>query len=294
MKNLARSVLSSRMRSKLKEHIPARLAVSRVKRDWKKPDPAPLPLEAFSDRSGIERYQFSVFSQNGEDGIIQHILSQVGFESCLFIEFGFGLFENNSLRLMLREGFGGLYIDGSRLNVEYMNRAIREIGITNVSAVCQFLTTDNIEQTIASAGLSGSIDFLSIDVDGNDYWFWERLSEISPRVVAIEYNASFGPDKAITIPYDPAFERHEKHESGFYAGASLPALTKLGAAKGYELVGCDSSGANAFFVRRDCLVGSLTPMKPGEAYRPNAHRINVGLTTEEQFALIAHLPFVTV
>lgn len=75
---------------------------------------------------------------------------------------------------------------------------------------------------------------LSIDVDGNDYWFLERPIEINPSVICIEYNATLGKEP-ITVPYDETFERHEKHPSGWYHGASLSALSKLAASSGLRI-----------------------------------------------------------
>ena len=100
-------------------------------------------------------------------------------------------------------------------------------------------------------GFADTWDLLSIDIDGNDYWVWNAIDG-QPRLVVIEYNSSFGPDRAVTIPYDPSFDRFQHHPFGIYHGASIAALAKLGAAKGYALVGGDSNGVNAFFVRGIC------------------------------------------
>lgn len=146
--------------------------------------------------------------------------------------------------------------------------------VTGTRALCAFLTVENLADTITGAGVPAGLDLLSIDVDGVDYWLWESLTCVSPRVVVIEYNASFGPHRSITVPYESGFDRVEKHPSTFYHGASLSALAKLGAKKGYSLVGCDSNGVNAFFVRNDLIKSPLaalfSPMRP-------TGRIEVGL-----------------
>jgi hypothetical protein len=151
-----------------------------------------------------------------------------------------------------------------------------------------FVTRESINRTITEAGLEGEIDFLSIDIDGNDYWIWEELQAVRPRVVVIEYNASFGPQRSVSVPYERMFRRHDKHPSGWYHGASLKALEKLGKAKGYHLVGCDCSGVNAFFVRGDLDLGLLQAVSAEMAYYPEGKRLKEA-TTDEQFRLISHL-----
>ena len=91
-------------------------------------------------------------------------------------------------------------------------------------------------------------DVLSVDIDGNDYWVLDALEAVRPRIVVVEYNASFGPERSVTIPYTRAFYGYRAHSSGYYHGASLTALARLGERKGYVLAGCDSRGVNAFLV----------------------------------------------
>ncbi len=173
-----------------------------------------------------------------------------------------------------------------------MYRSVESFGITNVKGIHRFLNLENLEPTILGSGLPQEIDLLSIDVDGNDYWFWEGISCLSPRIVVIEYNASLGPEMALATPYDPLFLRYEKHASGFYHGASLTALERLGKEKGYSLIGCDSTGVNAFFVREDCLTKNIHILSPQSAYRPQYSRLDRGLSLEDQFRIIKDMPFV--
>jgi len=92
---------------------------------------------------------------------------------------------------------------------------------------------------------------LSIDIDGNDYWVWEAIKVITPIIIIIEYNTVFGIDRAVTIPYDPLFNRTKAHHSNLYYGVSLLSLCDLAKEKGYDFVGCNSSGNNAYFIRKD-------------------------------------------
>jgi hypothetical protein len=114
------------------------------------------------------------------------------------------------------------------------------------------VTRENINDLVSSHGFAGEIDLLSIDIDGIDYWVWEQLTSCRPRVVIVEYNPFLGADRSVTIPYDPEFDRHRFDVPRFaYYGASLRALVKLGARKGYRLVLVEPRGVNAFFVRED-------------------------------------------
>jgi hypothetical protein len=278
----------------LKKLVPAPLITYYIVKNWRRQEPADWPLGQHSDKQGIERYEYSLFSQNGEDGILRYLYSEIGFTSRLFFEFGFGVTQNNSLRLIMKENFGGVFVDGSEVSVRYFNNAACFLGLHNVRAIHRFLSLDNLESTIIESHLSEDIDLLSIDVDGNDYWFWEGIGSLSPRVVVIEYNASLGPDVSLTVPYDPSFDRHQKHASGFYHGASLTALQRLGSKKGYGLVGCNSNGVNAFFVKQDYLTENLTVLSPRSAYRPHRRRLERGFSAEDQFGIIKDLPYTSI
>jgi len=120
----------------------------------------------------------------------------------------------------------------------------------------------------------------------------EALTAVRPRVIVVEYNATFGPERSVTIPYTRGFDRYRAHASGFYHGASLTALARLGERKGYVLAGCDSRGTNAFLVDAEAAAGAFDAVTPAEAFAPLFERAH--LSVEDQFAQIAHLPLVEV
>ncbi|MGH8218248.1 MAG: hypothetical protein ACREUT_06750 [Steroidobacteraceae bacterium] len=157
-----------------------------------------------------------------------------------FVEFGFHPIEYNCIRL---DDFRGLLIDGNARTV----RHARWIFPRRLRVEQRFLTLENLD-VIRNA--FPNLWVLSIDVDGNDYWFLEALLPTRPHVAAVEYNASLG-QRSITVPYDPAFDRFAKHSSGLYHGASLAALATLCSRYGMKLVAVSASGVNAFFVRED-------------------------------------------
>ncbi len=155
-------------------------------------------------------------------------------------------------------------------------------GVTVVQAM---VTPDNINALVRAHGCAGEIDLLSIDVDSIEYWLMKALDACTARVLVLEYNAYFGPTRAVTIPATdiPANRPIE------YFGASLAALEQVAREKGYRLVLCEQTGVNAFFVRHD-LAPELAGRTAEEAFRPFRHRARPGeeMTTEaEAFATIA-------
>ena len=259
---------------------------------WRKPDRRSAGSATPIVNGDFSAHEYSWLSQNGEDGIVRYLFERIGFESRWLVEFGFGAKQCNALRLLVKEQFSGLLIDGSPENVNLFNFAARRLGIDGrARAVQAFITRDSLERLITSNGAPPEIDFLSLDVDGNDYWFWETLECVSPRVVCIEYNAGIGPDLKWTVPYDDEFQRFKEHPSGFFHGASLAALESLGRRKGYYLIGCDSTGTNAFFLRDDVRIDGVPPLTPGEAFRPHANWLGRGISEAEQLAIMRDLPY---
>lgn len=271
--------------------IPFGVRASKVRVKWSKPDSKSWPPSSQAGVPGLARYEYSWLSQNGEDGIIRYLFDQIGFESRWFVEFGFGPVQCNSLRLMKYEDFSGLLMDGSSENVEFFNYAAKRSGFGKVKAVQAFITREDLQDLIRGNDVPEDIDFLSLDVDGNDYWFWEALTCISPRLVCIEYNAGLGPDLSLTVPYDPEFERFSQHASGFFHGASLAALAALGERKGFYLIGCDSTGTNAFFLRDDIVVPDVHALTPREAFRPHANWLGRGISEAEQLEIMQTMPY---
>jgi hypothetical protein len=214
----------------------------------------------------IRQAEFRVFSQWGEDGIIQYLLGHVAVERSVFVEFGVENYTESSTRFLLTNNqWAGLVMDGSAENVDYIRRD-PIYWATNLKAECAFVTKDNINELLASNGIAGDIGLLSVDIDGNDYWVWEAIDTISPRIVICEYNSQFGPTAEVTTPYDAAFVRDTAHFSKIYYGASIRALCSLAKRKGYSLVASNSVGNNVFFVRND-LIGSLPVLSPERAYQ---------------------------
>jgi hypothetical protein len=216
------------------------------------PDTLPYPEKLTARR-------FRVSSQNQEDGLTLALLGEVGETNRRFVEIGSGLSGGNSAFLARELGWSGLMVDG---HAEHMTQVARRFPM--VTAMAAWVTRENVNELIAGNGFGGEIDLFSLDLDGNDYWVWEAMTACSPRIVILEYNSMFGPDRAVTIPYDPAFDRHRHH--ALYYGASLSALTRLAARKGFRLVAVEPTGVNAFFLRND-LASHIPACEPRRAFR---------------------------
>jgi hypothetical protein len=221
--------------------------------------------------SDIARAEFKVFSQFGEDGIIQFLVQRVPIENEIFVEFGVESYRESNTRFLLDHAvWRGLVIDGG----EAHKRFLEVSGLawrTRIQAVTAFIDRDNINDLIAGAGIEGDIGLLSVDLDGNDYWILEAIDVVAPRIVVVEYNSLFGAERAVTVPYDPAFVRSEKHYSQLYWGASLAAVSQLAERKGYALVAGNRAGVNAFFVRDD-LLGDIPRRTVADCWRPAQFR----------------------
>jgi hypothetical protein len=241
--------------------------------------------------------EFKAFSQFGEDGITQYLVQRVPIENQVFVEFGVEDYtESNTRFLLVNDNWRGLIMDGGEEHAAFLRRTGMDWRY-DIDAKTAFVDRDNINGLIASAGIEGDIGLLSVDIDGNDYWVLEAIDIVSPRILVAEYNSSFGPEAAVTVPYDPSFERGAAHWSHLYWGASLAALDLLARRKGYALVGGNSAGNNAFWVREDVL-GELPRATPEAAYATSRFRESRDESGEltylrdhrTRLATIGHLP----
>ena len=195
--------------------------------------------------------EFRVYSQWGEDGILEWLIRNLPISSHCFVEFGVEDYTESNTRFLVQHRYWkGLVIDCDPENV----RAIRDNSLSwrhDLTAVCSFVTRDNINRILEENEFTDTTGVLSIDIDGNDYWIWEAIEVIVPDIVVCEYNAVLGDIHPVTIPYQDNFQRTKAHHSNLYWGTSIMALCALALRKGYVLVGSNMAGNNAFFVRRE-------------------------------------------
>ena len=255
----------------------------------------------YLSKAEISQNEFQVFSQWGEDGIIQFLLRHIKISRKIFVEFGVENYtESNTRFLLVNENWSGLVIDGNKNHIDYI-KSDPIYWRHNLKAVNYFITKENINSLLSENGIQGEMGILSIDIDGNDYWVWEAIDVVSPAIVIVEYNFRLGVDKALTIPYQEYFVRSESHYSMVYYGASLKSLCLLGKRKGYAFVGCNSAGCNAFFIRCDLKPETVKELSVEEGYIEGNLREardqegNLAfLSLEEEKNILASLPLIDV
>ena len=213
---------------------------------------------------------YRIFSQFDEDGIVVFLLGVLGIGPGKFVDIGAGdgMAASNCANLALNLGFHGLFVEvdpnlvrrgewlyGHHPDTAFYPPRFRQAQVTRA----------NVNQLIRDAGLTAEIDLLSIDIDGNDYWIWEAIDCVRPRIVVIEAHVEFG-DRSIVAPYDDKF-LWRKGMNATYLGASPAALTKLGRRLGYRLVGANRFGFNLFYVLDELAGGRLPAIEVADLLR---------------------------
>lgn len=219
-------------------------------------------------KKSMSESEVKIFSQFGEDGIIQYIIKNIKLSNNKFIEFGVENYEEANTRFLLEScGWEGLIIDSSEKNINYIKQQ-NYYWKFNLIVEKKFIDKENINRIFSNHNLVGDIGLLSIDIDGNDYWIWNEINNINPDIVIIEYNARFGLSKSVTVKYKKDFNRHDGNKLIY--GASLKALKKLGEKKGYALIYTNSNGNNAFFVKKSLLNKNLQELTIEQAFNKNS------------------------
>lgn len=222
--------------------------------------------------NNLKDYEFKVFSQWGEDGIIQHLIKSIEIKNKTFIEFGVeDFFESNCRFLLMKDDWKGFVIDGSKSNISRLKNSYF-YWKHDLEAVNAFITKENIEDILSTSGFENDLGILSIDLDGNDYYILQAIKSFNPRILICEFNSVFGATAKISIPYQADFNRTKAHHSNLYWGASLGAMTYLANEKGYSLVGTNTAGNNAFYVRNDLLNNNVEVLSVEAAYSPSNYR----------------------
>jgi hypothetical protein len=249
----------------------------------------------------LSDYEFKVFSQWGEDGIIQFLTQNLPIINKTFIEFGVeDFFESNCRFLLQKDNWDGFVIDASINNIKRLKSSYF-YWKHSITALCSFITRENINQSLTTSNFDRNVGILSIDIDGVDYYVLEKLTNWSPHILIVEYNALFGKNKAVSIPYSSNFVRSKVHFSNLYYGASLSAFVHLANKMNMALVGVNSAGSNAFFVRRNLLNKKVTEVSVDDCFvrskfregrdangNLNYHTYNEGLNS------ILHLPVIDI
>lgn len=196
---------------------------------------------------------FRVFSGTDEDGLLLYIFSMIGTTNKRCIELAYGTpVGANTTNLICNWGWHGLLIEADEDGIQESRKYFAKHKDTYLfppKIIKSWITVENLNETISANGFQGEIDLFSLDVDGIDYWLWDSLTVVRPRVMVVEYQDIWGWEESVTVPYKPEFNRFDVHPD--YFGASLAAFGKLAKNKGYRLIGCNNYGFNAFFLRDD-------------------------------------------
>ena len=247
----------------------------------------------------MDEAAFRAYSQFGEDGVIQWLIARVPIASRNFVEFGVEDYRESNTRFLLEhDGWSGLILDAGTAHIRFVRSTdLAWRGV--IDARSTFVTAENINELLSDQPVDTGL--LSVDINGMDYWVLSAISVIRPLIVVCEYNSLFGPDAAVTVPYEPTFDRTAAHHSTLYFGVSISALAHWAREHGYRLVGGSAEGVNAFMVRDD-VAGDLPDLSGHEAWvatpvrqaRDASGRLTylTGLAAQRQ--VIAGLPLVDV
>ena len=198
----------------------------------------------------LRQCEVSVFSQNGEDGIIDFLLEQCLIQKPNIIEIGAGTFQECNSRFCNLSRNSNLYLVDKYLEYEkFAKLFLPRLINSSITIDNSWVTKDNINMIIDRARKTlGTANILSIDLDGNDYWVLSSVKELDYDIIIIEYNPSLSINEPVSTLYKSNFDRKHEHFSYKYYGASLEAFVSFLAVKNYFFAGATSQGTNAFFI----------------------------------------------
>lgn len=248
------------------------------------------------DLTRPETWEFSGFSQNGEDGVLDVLRKRLSSSNRYFVEIGAadGM-QNNSSWLVVAEQYNGLMIDGNPQLVEHARRTVQNYSI-GVECINMFVGVHNVGELLALAQHS-TPDVFSLDIDSIDYYIAKAIMDggFRPKIFAVEYNSVYGPERSMTIPYQENFDFHRAHPTQLYYGVSIAAWRKFFAGHGYRFVTVDQKGVNAFFVDPANFDAKFLDGIKGLEFTENqAQYKKFRIPSEQQFALIADQKFVSI
>ncbi len=248
------------------------------------------------DLTRPDTWEFSGFSQNGEDGILDILRKRLNSRNRYFIEIGAadGI-ENNSAWLVVAEKYNGIMIEG---NSELVERARRSVIGLSIGAECHqmFVTIDTV-QNIKKLSLYANPDIISLDIDGNDYYIAEEIFKVGfrPKIFVVEYNSVYGPDQSITIEYKPDFVFTSAHDTHLYYGVSISGWRNFFEKHNYHFVTVDQNGVNAFFVDPCCFDAEFLDRIQGVTFVENQSQYKkFRVPWKQQFTLIEDQIFVAI
>lgn len=222
------------------------------------------------DMSKPSTWEFSGFSQNGEDGIIDVLSQHIKNPNRYFIEIGAsdGL-ENNTTWLALARRWSGIWVEGDAQTSSWSTWLFSALNY-GLETVCMFVDKDNVSD-LAQRALHLDPDVFSLDIDGIDYYVAEVIldSGFKPKIFVVEYNSAFGPTQSLSVPYSSNFRRGQGLGDDLYYGCSVSAWKRLFERYGYKFVTVDLNGVNAFFIRSEEFDAQFVDCLRGTGFREN-------------------------
>jgi hypothetical protein len=242
------------------------------------------------DETSPITWEFSAFSQNGEDGILDYLLKNLLYSNRYFIEIGANnCIDNNTAWLAYGKNYSGIMIEGNK----YLFTTSYDTKPWYTDYIHKFVDLQNIS-FLSQNSLHLDPDVFSLDIDGNDYYIMKKILDdgFRPKVVVVEYNSAFGPDQILTIAYKSNFNFIDAHSSGLYYGVSISLWKKLFSTFGYEFISVESNGVNAFFVNPNVFNQEFIKNLKKQHFLENVHQLRRFKNTwNHQFDLIKHLKF---
>ncbi|MBS1808086.1 MAG: hypothetical protein JST84_07845 [Acidobacteria bacterium] len=238
-------------------------------------------------------WEFSGFSQNGEDGVIDVLMRHIIQPNYYFIEIGAsdGI-ENNTSWLAISRRFGGVFVEGNPIASQWCRYVFTPLNY-GVEFVNMFVTQDNMTELRNLARYSNP-DVFSLDIDGNDYYVAKAVLDAGfrPKIFIVEYNSAFGPTQSLTIPYKKDFQVVQSYKDNLYYGCSIAGWQKLLSPRGYKFVTVERNGVNAFFIDPTTFESSFVEAIRGKSFSENVSQAREYKTDwHQQFALIQDREF---
>lgn len=205
----------------------------------------------YKNIKNLNEVDYKIFSQNGEDGIIDYLLFSLKIEKPKFVEIGVGDYSESNTRFIFeRCSSEGLIIDSIDNFKEKVSKNVK-LWRGDIQIIQKNIDTENILESLQEYNFSENVDLFSLDIDGIDYWILKKLPKKFCKILVAEYNPYFGDKLKISVPNIKNFNRSKYHYSNLCFGASLKSIIDLMEEKGFIFVGSNIFKNNAFFVNID-------------------------------------------